>query len=426
MRSNLFKHGVSALILTLFAFLALGGGSAEKAVKETPKEPEPVVQESAVSKPEWESNIPAQARELHDQGLVLLNEKQYDQAITQYTEAIKLYPRYAGAYAGRGRAYDRKGDYDRAMADAGEALSIDPNIALAYNVRGNAYLNKKDYDRAIADYSAAIRIDPNYTPAYNNRGNAYLNKKDYDRAIADYSAAIRIDPNYANTYNDRGVAYQNKEDYDRAIADYSEALRIDPNHAFAYNNRGNAYQNKEDYDRAIVDYTEAIRIDPNHAYAYNNRGGAYFNKKDYDRAIADYSEAIRIDPDFALAKNNLELARIRASYNPAKFTLLPSDFNPADYQKRDLFDAVASVEKMPRGSGSLFDGVLTTFKFASDVVFATQDGTDIYFKTADNAITQHMKIGSRSGLTPGQKVRIYYTVKRNPYTEWNVDAIEKL
>jgi len=64
--------------------------------------------------------------------------------------------------------------------------------------------------------------------------------------------------------------------------------------------------------------------------------------------------------------------------------------------------------------------------YVSDVVFARQDGTDIWFRTSDNAITQNMKISARSGLTSGQRVRLYYRVTKNPLTEWQVVAIERL
>jgi tetratricopeptide (TPR) repeat protein len=57
--------------------------------------------------------------------------------------------------------YWYKGDYDRAIADSTQALRLDPNFANAYSNRGNAYLRKRDYDRAIADYEAALRINPN-------------------------------------------------------------------------------------------------------------------------------------------------------------------------------------------------------------------------------------------------------------------------
>jgi tetratricopeptide (TPR) repeat protein len=208
----------------------------------------------------------------------------------------------------RGNASKNKSDWDQAIAEYTEALRINPNNAAAYNNRGNAYYDKGDYDRAIADYNQAIRLDPNFVFAYNNRGNAYDNKGDSDRAIADYNQAIRLDPNFATAYTNRGNMY-GEGDYDRAIADHTQAIRLDPNYAPANNNRASAYYNKGDYDRAIADLTQAIRLDPNYAAAYNNRGYMYYYTGDYDRAIADYEAALRIDPNFARARNNLEAAR---------------------------------------------------------------------------------------------------------------------
>jgi tetratricopeptide (TPR) repeat protein len=231
------------------------------------------------------------ARQHYEKGKLFFEREDYEIAVLEFSEAIKLDPKVAEYLAWRGRANSVKGDYDSGLRDCNEAIRIDPNIAMAYYSRGNAYQNKKDYDSAIRDYNQAIRIDPNYAMAYNNRGNAYQNKKDYDSAIRDYSQAIRIDPNYSSAYYNRGNAYQNKKDYDSAIRDYSQAIRIDPNYAMAYNNRGIAYQNKKDYDSAIRDYSQAIRIDPNHASAYNNRGIAYEAKGDKKKANADYTKA---------------------------------------------------------------------------------------------------------------------------------------
>jgi clan AA aspartic protease (TIGR02281 family) len=212
--------------------------------------------------------------------------------------------KHAQAYRSRGNAYYDKSDYDRAIADFSEAMKLDPDIALpsfalAYNRRGLAYVEKKDYDLAIADYGEAIKLDASSAEVYKNRGSAYNIKRDYDLAIADFDQALTLDPSYALAYNSRGVAYFGKNDTDRAIADYSEALKRNPNYAIAYNNRGNAYFKKNDYDRAISDYSEAVRSNPNFAIAYNDRGFAYSRKNDLDRAIADYNEAIRLNPRLA-------------------------------------------------------------------------------------------------------------------------------
>jgi tetratricopeptide (TPR) repeat protein len=240
----------------------------------------------------------------NNRGNAYFSKRDYDSAIADYNESLRINPNYPLPYHNRGNTYHVRGDDDRAIADYNEAIRLDPKYTDAYVDRGNAYFSKRNYDSAIADYNEAIRLNPKYALPHNNRGNTYHNKGDEDRAIADYNEAIRLDPKYPEPYNGRGNAYFSKRAYDGAIADYSEAIRINPKYALPYNNRGNTYHNKGDEDRAIADYNEAIRLDPKYQEAHNGRGNAYFSKRDYDSAIADYSEAIRINPKYTLPYNN--------------------------------------------------------------------------------------------------------------------------
>jgi len=50
------------------------------------------------------------------------------------------------------------GDFDKAIADSTEAIRLDPTLAGAYNNRGLAYAEKGDFDKAVSDYSEAIRL----------------------------------------------------------------------------------------------------------------------------------------------------------------------------------------------------------------------------------------------------------------------------
>ncbi|MDR2597951.1 MAG: tetratricopeptide repeat protein [Treponema sp.] len=126
-------------------------------------------------------------------------------------------------------AYNR-GEYDKAIANYTQAIRLDPNFAIAYNYRAITYNFIGDYDKAIADASQAIRINPNYKEVYNERAFAYNGKGEYDKAIADANQAIRIDPNFANPYRHRGFAYMQKGNFTQARADVNKSLQLDPNY----------------------------------------------------------------------------------------------------------------------------------------------------------------------------------------------------
>jgi len=103
-------------------------------------------------------------------------------ACTRLIEAGNLAARNrAIAYALRGAAHWRQRDFDDAIADENEAIKIDPNLAAAYAARGAAYGNKGEDDQGIADDTKAIELDPNYVSAYSNRGTARANKGDLDK-----------------------------------------------------------------------------------------------------------------------------------------------------------------------------------------------------------------------------------------------------
>jgi serine/threonine-protein kinase len=60
----------------------------------------------------------------------------------------------------RGNAAMARKDYDTAIAEFTEAIRLDPESDGAYYNRAHAYADKKEYAKAIADYNEAIRLAP--------------------------------------------------------------------------------------------------------------------------------------------------------------------------------------------------------------------------------------------------------------------------
>jgi tetratricopeptide (TPR) repeat protein len=140
----------------------------------------------------------------------------------------------AVAYLDRGRAWCAKGDYNKALADYDEAIRLAPRAAVVYHNRGYLHFQKCEYDQALADYDEAIRLSPSVAVTYYDRGRVRFAKRDCDRALADFDEVIRLDPRCAVAREMRGHVRYAIGEYEEALADFGEALRLDPDSFMVY------------------------------------------------------------------------------------------------------------------------------------------------------------------------------------------------
>jgi tetratricopeptide (TPR) repeat protein len=99
-------------------------------------------------------------------GFAYKNKGEHDRAIADFERFIQLGTddriNSARAYVSRGEIYlTVKHDYDRGIADFTEAIRLDPKFGQSYEIRGRAYEEKREFERALADFRAALAINPN-------------------------------------------------------------------------------------------------------------------------------------------------------------------------------------------------------------------------------------------------------------------------
>lgn len=280
-------------------------------------------------------------------------------------------PPLANAYRVRGEHYRFKKEYERAIQDLSEAIRLNPKDAQAYFDRGFVYKLQDDCERAIADFSAVIELDKTKDHAHYFRASCYSEKRDYDRAIAGYSEAIQLDPKdvharrgLVHAFTMRALSHERNGRIDQALVDYRGALAVAPDDQSAregatrleakkaaaanpapaastaatqtaagpagdrdacqgtppeaidacsrliaagtlqgaelaeiYLSRGSIYLLYNiDAERALADINEAIRLDPTRYQAYFLRAFSYGWRQEHDRAIAELNEAIRLAP----------------------------------------------------------------------------------------------------------------------------------
>src|SRR5262249_34338066 len=90
----------------------------------------------------------------------------------------------------RGNRRAAQGDFEGAIEDSNQAIRLEPWAALHYYNRGLAWAGLDERAEAIADFSQAIKLDPHYFEAYNNRAAMWAEAGRLAEAIADLTRAI--------------------------------------------------------------------------------------------------------------------------------------------------------------------------------------------------------------------------------------------
>jgi tetratricopeptide (TPR) repeat protein len=187
----------------------------------------------------------------------------YDEAIDLCNKALdtKLSSSSAsGALMTRGNAYAGKGDWDHALRDYDEAIKVEPKNADAWVNRGNAYAHKNQRDKSTHDYNEAIRLNPNLAQAYCNRALDYLAAGNTDKALADLTEAIRIDPKFVGAYSRRSVVLMRLKRTDEALADAQTAVTLKPESGEAYLFRGRLHLARRKFAEARADFERVLQL----------------------------------------------------------------------------------------------------------------------------------------------------------------------
>ncbi len=273
------------------------------------------------------AGFPDRARALEDRGKSYSALRDYDAALADFNEALRIAPDRATTREARGKTYTARGEYDRAIEDFTAAILAGGDLAFAsYFNRGNAFMQKGQDREAIADMEQALKLKPQNGLAAMFR--AYLltrvgrieeGERELKKAIlADpqlilgelmlMERSLRPDepkarrkmvddlvarhPESGHAHMVRGLMLNDTENLAEALASLNRAVQLRPGDPQVFLSRASVRVNAEDWAGAIADATEAIRLDPVDPLGYSIRAKAFESRKDRPRALADYGRAI--------------------------------------------------------------------------------------------------------------------------------------
>src|SRR6478735_7697201 len=140
----------------------------------------------------------------HERGIADFAKHDYDHAIDDYNQAIKLKADFARAFDNRCWARAVLGVLKPALADCSQALRLTPRNAATLDSRGFIFLKMSQFDAAVSDYDAALRFNPKRAFPLYGRGLARLKNGD-TAGESDMAAAKALQPDIAEEYARYGL-----------------------------------------------------------------------------------------------------------------------------------------------------------------------------------------------------------------------------
>jgi TolB-like protein/DNA-binding winged helix-turn-helix (wHTH) protein/Flp pilus assembly protein TadD len=184
-------------------------------------------------------------------------------ALDAYTEAIRLDPNYARAFAARSVAHAestnccessvrRRTGYGMAFDDARRAIALAPALGEAHLALAYVFESTLDFEQAAQEYARALALVPGSATALYLYGAFAVDMGRTEPGLSALSRAVVLDPLSPRSHQYLGEARWIARRYREAVTAFDEVLSIDPDNARAYRFRGFAYYGLGDLQRAFA------------------------------------------------------------------------------------------------------------------------------------------------------------------------------
>ncbi len=270
-------------------------------------------------------------------GRVLLELKNYENAINDFKEANEILPGVGDIWLAKANALS--GNADQAISFLKSHLSSEfrlPGDSIRkdrafeslhatqgwyalweqewYNDQEKAvqevgYFVKKDQPEKAISYLDEQVIKPQAGPGlFALRGRVYLRQGNYAAAIADYTTALNMEkkggqghpfstlnPEESHYYY-RGLSFLGAGRFKDALADFNKALREFPENFNGYLKRAEAYAGMEDYQAARKDVMFYLNYFSDDQKAVFLCGEYFYDAGDYMNALKYFNINLKEDP----------------------------------------------------------------------------------------------------------------------------------
>lgn len=302
---------------------------------------------------------PQRSEHYFAKGLLLANQKHYDEAEHTIRSGIKVSPDSAVGYYYLGRISVEARDFDKATTHFEQAVTLNAAFEPAYVALGSVYEAKQDRDKAIGIYRRYLQgVNPRNREIRHHLIRLQVSAKQYDEALQELEGMLAEDPSDLDAQLRMGLVYGEQKNYPKAIQRLNQILTVRPSELKVRDYLGYLYEETKDHAKAVEAYRHNLTLEPSYFEGHLHLGVLQYRLKQYADAIQHLREAGRLNPKQPESHIVLGLSHFQSEqYEPSLQAFLEGiRYNPdnADlhfnagtvYDKLNRFDDV--VKSMQR------------------------------------------------------------------------------
>lgn len=298
-----------------------------------------IVQKQSKVKLMWfQPHVNPEADALHQQALKLAQNRQYNEAIQLWVQAISINALDPDYYFNLGIAFFEKKNYKESVENLLNAVDICPIYYKAHLILGTVFLKVRQYENAEKHLKESIIFYPRHALAYLNLGAVYSILKRYDEGIKMFLKTLQLAPNEVRAHFGLAKIYSLQGNVEKANKYFKNVIEIDSNKQLTNHAKRamlaipasptqgasvvsgktvaappasteslqKLYQDGylaylyTDYDAAIQNYAQYTRFKPNDDFVWFSLGECYLRSNQILKAVEAFQKAMAINPNKGL------------------------------------------------------------------------------------------------------------------------------
>lgn len=238
------------------------------------------------------------AESFFEQGMKLVREEKYEQALEAFRQSVKINPKLHEAHANIGSVLMVLKRPAESVKSFGEAVKLAPTNAGYRASLCQSLLFAGQKIEALPQCEEAVRLDENSPLARFGLLTVMMNLgKSEEDILTRLESALEKFPENEQLLNLAAEFYLENENISQALF-YSEKLaQIDPKDGFYQVRLANIYLRLERDSDAIAAANKALEIDPKAPMAHYFLGRVYFEVGFYEEAAAAFQKTVELKAD---------------------------------------------------------------------------------------------------------------------------------